>query len=89
MSLFPLEWPTDATKQSAVVSDTQRFQTNNVFPPSSTLFAVSYCPGILFTFEEQSALREKRILSLEVHNLKTMGHYVQMMLSRGVGCCGN
>lgn len=86
----PFRMANRRSKQRMVVSDTQRFQTNNIFPPLSTLFGISYCPGILFTFEEQSALREReRILSLEVHNLKTIGHYVQMMLSREVGCCSN
>lgn len=86
---FPFRMADRRGKQRMVVSDTQRFQTNNIFPPLSTLFGISYCPGILLSFEEQSALKRKRILSLEVHNLKTIGPYVQMMLSREVGCWSN
>lgn len=57
---FPFWMANRHSKQRMVVSDTQRFQTN-IFPPLlSTLFAIFYCPGILFTFEEQSTLRERK-----------------------------
>lgn len=58
---FPFRMADRCRTQRAVASDTQRFQTNNIFPPLSTLFGISYCPGILFTFEEHTALWEREL----------------------------
>lgn len=60
MSLFPLEWPTDAANKARLCLTHKDFrQTTPTTPSLSTLFGISHCPGILFTFEEQSALRER------------------------------
>lgn len=59
MSLFPLEWPTDTANKAWLCLTHKDFRQTTSFPPLSTLFGVSYCPGILFTCEEQSAPRER------------------------------
>lgn len=57
---FPFRMANRRNKQSMAASDDQRFQTNHIFPPLSTLSDISYCLGILATFEEQSSLRERK-----------------------------
>lgn len=59
MSLFPLEWPTDTANKALLRLTHKDFRQTTYFPPLSTLFGISYCPGILCTFEEQSTLRER------------------------------
>lgn len=89
MSLFPLEWPTDAANKAWLCLTHKDFRQTTSFPPLVHFvwhFSLSW-DFIYFWRTERT--KRKRILSLKVHNLKTIGHYVQMMLSREVGCCSN
>lgn len=69
------------SKQSTVVSDTQRFQTNNIFPSRPLCLAFQTIPGLDLLFKYRVHFK-REYNHLQTHKL-TLTHYV-----RGFKECG-
>lgn len=86
---FPFRMANRCSKQRMIVSDTHKISDKQHLSPLVHFVWHFILSWDFVYFWRTERTKSKRILSLEVHNLKTIEHYVEMMLSREVGRCSN